>query len=117
MVANLYFAHDTPTGLNPFDRMRRGFALSEGGGALVLESLDRARARGAEILGEVIGFGFSQDAFDLNRPPEAGGGAELCMRRALADAALGVDRVAAVNAHGTGTRTPRSASSAGPTSG
>src|SRR5947207_1389928 len=70
----------------PFDRMRRGFALAEGGAALVLESLDAATARGAEVLGEVIGFGASQDAFDLNRPPPDGAGAKLCMRRALADA-------------------------------
>lgn len=88
----------------PFDRMRRGFALAEGGAALVLEALDAARARGAEPLAEVIGFGSSQDAFDLNRPPPDGAGAELCMRRALADAAIPPDRIAAINAHGTGTR-------------
>ncbi|TMQ10060.1 MAG: beta-ketoacyl-[acyl-carrier-protein] synthase family protein [Deltaproteobacteria bacterium] len=88
----------------PFDRMRRGFALAEGGAALVLESLDAATARGAEVLGEVIGFGASQDAFDLNRPPPDGAGAKLCMRRALADAGLTPDAVAAISAHGTGTR-------------
>jgi 3-oxoacyl-[acyl-carrier-protein] synthase II len=88
----------------PFDRMRRGLALAEGGAALVLEALDLARARGATVLGEVIGYGSSQDAFDLNRPPPDGLGAELCMRRALDDAALGIDRIGAVNAHGTGTR-------------
>jgi len=88
----------------PFDRLRRGLALSEGGGALVLEALDVARARGAAILGEVVGYGSSQDAFDLNRPPPDGLGAELCMRRALDDAGLGVERIGAVNAHGTGTR-------------
>jgi 3-oxoacyl-[acyl-carrier-protein] synthase II len=86
----------------PFDRMRRGFALAEGGAALVLEARDAAIARGAAILGEIVGFGSSQDAFDLNRPPPDGAGAELCMRRALDDAKL--DRVAAVSAHGTGTR-------------
>ncbi|HUS28203.1 MAG TPA: beta-ketoacyl-[acyl-carrier-protein] synthase family protein [Kofleriaceae bacterium] len=88
----------------PFDRMRRGFALSEGGAALVLEDMDSARARGARVLGEVRGFGSSQDAYDLNRPPPDGAGAELCMRRALDDAGFGADRVAAINAHGTGTR-------------
>jgi 3-oxoacyl-[acyl-carrier-protein] synthase II len=94
----------------PFDRMRRGFALAEGGAALVLEALDAATTRGAEVLGEVIGFGASQDAFDLNRPPQGGVGAELCMRRALADASIdperpdGPDRIAAISAHGTGTR-------------
>lgn len=88
----------------PFDRTRRGFALAEGGAALVLEALDAAVARGAEILGEVVGFGSSQDAFDLNRPPPDGAGAELCMRRALGDAGLAPGAVAAISAHGTGTR-------------
>jgi 3-oxoacyl-[acyl-carrier-protein] synthase II len=88
----------------PFDRERCGFALAEGGGALVLEPLATARARGARVLAEVIGFGSSQDAFDLNRPPADGAGAELCMRRALADADLAPERVAAISAHGTGTR-------------
>jgi 3-oxoacyl-[acyl-carrier-protein] synthase II len=96
----------------PFDRARRGFALAEGGAALVLEALDAATARGAEVLAEVIGFGASQDAFDLNRPPPDGAGAELCMRRALADAGIDrptgrrdrPDRIAAISAHGTGTR-------------
>lgn len=88
----------------PFDRVRRGFALAEGGAALVLEARDAALARGAAILGEVIGFGSSQDAFDLNRPPPDGAGAELCMRRALDDANLDPMRIAAVSAHGTGTR-------------
>jgi 3-oxoacyl-[acyl-carrier-protein] synthase II len=88
----------------PFDRERRGFALAEGGGAVVLEALDTARERGAEILAEVVGFGSSQDAFDLNRPPPDGAGAELCMRRALADAGIAADGIHAVSAHGTGTR-------------
>src|SRR5438067_2441876 len=70
----------------------------------IVDALDSARARGASIVGEVVGFGASQDAFDLNRPPPEGAGAELCMRRALADAGLAADRIAAVNAHGTGTR-------------
>jgi 3-oxoacyl-[acyl-carrier-protein] synthase II len=95
---------DPSAACKPFDRMRRGFALSEGGAALVLEDLEVARARGATILGEVLGFGSSQDAFDLNRPPGDGAGAELCMRRALADAGLEPDVVGAINAHGTGTR-------------
>jgi 3-oxoacyl-[acyl-carrier-protein] synthase II len=88
----------------PFDRMRRGFALAEGGAALVLESFESAAARGATVLAEVIGSGASQDAFDLNRPPPDGTGAELCMRRALADAGITPDRIAVVSAHGTGTR-------------
>ena len=88
----------------PFDRSRRGFALAEGGAALVLEPLAAARARGATVLAEVLGFGASQDAYDLNRPPPDGEAAELCMRRALDDAGLAPDAITAVNAHGTGTR-------------
>jgi len=88
----------------PFDRMRRGFTLAEGGAALVLEALDAARARGAAVLGEVVGFGASQDAFDLTRPPPDGAGAELSMRRALDDAGLAPGAVGAISAHGTGTR-------------
>jgi 3-oxoacyl-[acyl-carrier-protein] synthase II len=87
----------------PFDRRRRGLVLGDGAGALVLESRERALARGARPLAEIVGFGTSQDAFDLNRPPEDGAGAELCIRRALADAGLRPCDVGAVNAHGTAT--------------
>ena len=88
----------------PFDRRRRGVALGEGGAALVLETLDGARARGAEPLAEVRGFGVSQDAYDLNRPPPDGLGAELCLRRTLDDARCAAADIDVVNAHGTGTR-------------
>lgn len=88
---------------SPFDRRRKGFALADGAGALVLEDLDRAQRRGAHILAEVVGFGSSQDAFDLNRPCEDGAGAELCMRRALSDAKLEARQIDAVNAHATAT--------------
>jgi 3-oxoacyl-[acyl-carrier-protein] synthase II len=87
----------------PFDRRRKGFALADGAGALVLETLDSARARGATPLAELVGFGMSQDAFDLNRPCEDGAGAELCMRRALTDAKLAPQEIDAVNAHATAT--------------
>jgi 3-oxoacyl-[acyl-carrier-protein] synthase II len=92
------------TASRPFDRTRDGFVLAEGGGALVLESLASAAARGAPVLAEIVGFGASQDAFDLNRPPPDGAGAELCMRRALDDAGLAGDALGAISAHGTGTR-------------
>jgi len=95
---------DPARACRPFDRERRGFALAEGGAALVLEPLPAARARGAMILAEVVGFGTSQDAHDLNRPPPDGAAAELCMRRALDDARLTPDAIGAVNAHATGTR-------------
>ena len=87
----------------PFDKRRKGFALADGAGAMVLETLAGARQRGARVLAEVIGFGMSQDAFDLNRPCDDGAGAELCMRRALADAALTSEQIDAVNAHATAT--------------
>ena len=97
-------ADDPARACRPFDRERRGFALAEGGAALVLEPLAAARARGAPILAEIVGFGTSQDAHDLNRPPPDGAAAELCMRRALDDAGLTPDAIGAVNAHATGTR-------------
>jgi 3-oxoacyl-[acyl-carrier-protein] synthase II len=87
----------------PFDSRRRGFALADGAGALVMETLASARRRGACVIAEVAGFAMSQDAFDLNRPSEDGAGAELCMRRALDDAGLSPGEVEAVNAHATGT--------------
>jgi 3-oxoacyl-[acyl-carrier-protein] synthase II len=96
---------DDPSSVcRPFDRRRRGFALSDGAGALVLESLDVAYRRGAQVLAEVAGFGTSQDRFDLNRPPEDGRGAERCLLRAVEDAGVIPGDVDAVNAHATGTR-------------
>lgn len=97
--------NDDPSSVcRPFDRRRRGFALSDGAGALVLESLDVASRRGAPVLAEVAGFGTSQDGFDLNRPPEDGRGAERCLHRAVDDAGMTPGDVDAVNAHATGTR-------------
>jgi 3-oxoacyl-[acyl-carrier-protein] synthase II len=87
----------------PFDRRRRGFALADGAGALVLETLESARRRGATPLAEVSGFGVSQDAFDLNRPLPDGSAAEACMRVALAEAGVEPGEIDAVNAHATGT--------------
>ena len=94
---------DPSLACRPFDRRRKGFALADGAGAMVLETLESARARDAVVFAEVIGFGVSQDAFDLNRPCDDGAGAELCMRRALADAGLNPEEVDAVNAHATAT--------------
>jgi 3-oxoacyl-[acyl-carrier-protein] synthase II len=70
---------------------------------MVLETLESARERGATVFAEVIGFGVSQDGFDLNRPCDDGAGAELCMRRALDDAELSEKQIDAVNAHATAT--------------
>ncbi len=94
---------DPATICRPFDRSRRGFALADGAGAVVVEAAANARRRGAAAIAEVVGFGTSQDAFDLNRPPEDGAGAELAIRRALGDAGLAPGEIDAVNAHGTAT--------------
>jgi len=94
---------DPSLACRPFDKKRKGFALADGAGAMVLETLESARERDATVLAEVVGFGVSQDAFDLNRPCDDGAGAELCMRRALADAELMVEQIDAVNAHATAT--------------
>jgi 3-oxoacyl-[acyl-carrier-protein] synthase II len=94
---------DPSLACRPFDKRRKGFALADGAGAMVLETLSSARKRAAPIFAEVIGFGMSQDAFDLNRPCDDGAGAELCMRRAIEDAAISSEQIDAVNAHATAT--------------
>ncbi len=87
----------------PFDRNRSGLAIGEGAGTLVLEAWDRARARRAGILGEILGYGESNDAFHMTRPDPEGKMAALSVRRALEDAGISSEAVDYVNAHGTGT--------------
>jgi 3-oxoacyl-[acyl-carrier-protein] synthase II len=87
----------------PFDKDRDGFVLGDGGSAVVLESLEHAERRGATILGEVLGYGLSGDAYHISAPAPDGEGAQRAMRMCLADAEVDVSRVDYVNAHGTST--------------
>jgi 3-oxoacyl-[acyl-carrier-protein] synthase II len=87
----------------PFDKNRDGFVPGEGAGILVLEDLEHARARGARVHGEVIGFGVTNDAYHSVAPDESGEAPAQCMRNALADAGMTPEDVDYVNAHGTST--------------
>lgn len=88
----------------PFDRDRDGFVFSEAAGCLVLEGLEHARERGARIIGEVIGYGATADAYHVTAPAEGGEGAVRAMRMAVADARIAPTDVEYINAHGTSTQ-------------
>jgi 3-oxoacyl-[acyl-carrier-protein] synthase II len=97
--------NDAPTEASrPWDKDRDGFVLSDGGGAMVLEELEHARARGARIHAELVGFGMSGDAYHITAPPEDGEGARLAMVNALKDASLNATDVQYINAHATSTQ-------------
>ena len=87
----------------PWDKDRDGFVLSDGAGSLVLEDYDHAKARGATIHAEIIGFGASSDAYHMTAPPEDGRGAALAMSNAINDAEINLSEVDYINAHGTST--------------
>jgi 3-oxoacyl-[acyl-carrier-protein] synthase II len=87
----------------PWDRDRDGFVMADGAGAMVLEEYEHARARGANIYGEVIGFGMSGDAHHITAPPEDGDGARRSMQCALRDAACNPEDIQYINAHATST--------------
>lgn len=87
----------------PFDKDRDGFLIGEGGGILVLESLEHAKARGAKILGEIVGYGMSSDAYHVTLPASDGNGARRCMEAAIKDAGITPDKIGYINTHGTST--------------
>jgi 3-oxoacyl-[acyl-carrier-protein] synthase II len=96
--------NDAPTKASrPWDRDRDGFVLSDGAGCVVLEDYEHAKARGARIYAEFVGFGMSGDAHHITAPPENGQGAYACMQNAMRDAAVTAEQVDYVNAHGTST--------------
>src|SRR3954470_9269486 len=94
---------DAATASRPWDKERDGFVLGEGAGAVVLEEYEHAKARGANIYCEVLGYGASADAFHMTAPPEDGDGGYRAMRNAVRDGAVDLTQIDYINAHGTST--------------
>ncbi len=87
----------------PFDRERDGFVMGEGAGIVVLEELERAKKRGANVWAEIVGFGMTGDAYHVTQPMENGWGLKMAMEQALKDAGINAEKVNYINAHGTST--------------
>ncbi|WP_299772338.1 beta-ketoacyl-ACP synthase II [uncultured Pseudoteredinibacter sp.] len=94
---------DPQAASRPWDKDRDGFVLGEGAGVMVLEEYEHAKARGAKIYAELVGFGMSGDAYHMTSPPEDGAGAALSMQNAINDAAIETSVINYINAHGTST--------------
>ena len=94
---------DPAAASRPWDRDRDGFVLGDGAGVLMIEEYESAKARGANIYAEVLGFGMSGDAYHMTLPPEDGRGAAASMRNAIQDAGMALDKINYINAHGTST--------------
>jgi 3-oxoacyl-(acyl-carrier-protein) synthase len=92
------------TASRPFDKDRDGFVIGEGAGIPILEELEHAKARGATIYGELIGYGCTGDAFHETQPDPTGAGGIACMRQTLQDARIAPDQIDYINAHGTSTK-------------
>ena len=96
--------NDSPeTASRPWDESRDGFVLGDGAGVLVIEEYEHAKARGAKIYAEFVGFGMSGDAYHMTSPPESGAGAALSMKNAIRDAGIEATDIQYINAHGTST--------------
>ena len=104
LLTALSTSNDNPQAASrPFDRNRDGFVLGEGSGMIILEELDHAKKRGAKIYAELIGYGSTADAFRITDTHPEGRGAISCLKMAIADAAINLDQIDYINAHGTST--------------